>query len=180
MGYPTVKNFDISYIKRTLENLNKFDGENNFTMLFNSLLGLLILPNEYNIKKARTYSFDFFKQKITSYSVLKDIFLIKDITLVNEDNEEYKQRKFFWLSNSNMELQPKNIKLGELIRRIRNGVAHFGIIPTKEGDIWKGVIIRNYPDDDSEHFNLEIYFEESELKAFAELIANKYLETINK
>lgn len=178
MGFPTVKNFDISYIKRTLQNLNEFKGENDFTMLLNSLLGLLILPNEYNIKEVRKYNFNFFERKITEYQILSNIFKVENITLINENKEEYKQRKFYWLSNGDNVLQPQDIKLGDFIRRIRNGVAHFGIIPTKDGDKWEGVIIRNYPDDKSIHFNMEIYFKEEELKTFAEFIANKYLETI--
>lgn len=178
MASPSIQNFDISFIERTLKNLEEYKGEYDFTLLLNSLLGLLILPNEFNIKGVREYNFNFLEEKITKYTDLKDIFFIKDITLINEDNKEYIQKKFYWSNNNKNKLNPEDIKLADLINRIRNGVAHFGIIPTKDGDKWKGIIIRNYPEKKSGYFNMEIYFEEKELKTFAEFIAKKYLKTI--
>lgn len=176
MGYPTVKNFDISFIKRTLENLEKTNSEFEFTMLVNSLLGLLILPNEYNIKDKREYNFDFLNKEITYYSSLKDIFKIQEINLMDENNKECKQSKFYWLDNSGKKINPDNITLGNLIKRVRNGIAHFGIIPTKDKDQWEGIIIRNYPNRD-DTFNMEIYLTKHELETFAKFIANKYLNT---
>lgn len=73
MGYPTIQNFDIVFVKRTLENTENYNGEYTFTMLVNSLLGLIILPNEYNIKGLRNYKFDFLNQSVTTFTELLPI-----------------------------------------------------------------------------------------------------------
>jgi hypothetical protein len=52
MDYPSVNDFDKNFIKRTIENL---DGKvkNTFTHLLNSLLGLIILPRQWNLQGRR-------------------------------------------------------------------------------------------------------------------------------
>jgi hypothetical protein len=179
MGYPSKQNFDLTHIKRTKQNLEEYEGKYDFTMLLNSLLGLIILPNEFNVKGQREYSFDFLEHKVTNFSELSQIFKISEIILCDETGKEVQQNKFYWLSKSNNKLNPSEIKLSELLNRIRNGIAHFGIIPTKDRDIWEGLIIRNYPENNNEH-NFEVYLTQQELKQFALFIANKYLETVKK
>lgn len=179
MGFPTIENFDLAFIIRTKENLSNYKGNNDFTMLINSLLGLIILPNEYNVKNKRDYDFDFLRMKVNYFQKLNDIFKEKVTILFNETGQEIKQKKFFWLSNSGVEFKLNQIVLSDLLNRIRNGIAHFGIIPTKDKDIWHGVIIRNYPKF-SKKYNMEIYLDQNELLEFATFIADKYINTVKK
>lgn len=58
MGLPSsVEYFDISFIKRTSRNLKNYKGHFEFTMLLNSLLGLVVVPHERKDKKGFTFDF---------------------------------------------------------------------------------------------------------------------------
>lgn len=72
MGLPSIENFDISFIKRTSENLTNYKGDYEFTMLLNSLLGLIVVPNES--KDGRKFNFDFWSKKLTDFPELNAIF----------------------------------------------------------------------------------------------------------
>jgi hypothetical protein len=52
MGLPSVEHFDISFVMRTLENLKNYRGNYEFTMLLNSLLGLIVVPNERSASRS--------------------------------------------------------------------------------------------------------------------------------
>ena len=179
MGYPTIQNFDIVFVKRTLENIENYNGEYTFTMLVNSLLGLIILPNEYNIKGLRNYKFDFLNQSVTTFTELLPI-IKNDIHKFSDDSgKEIMIDKFLWLSAAKNKKKNKDIKLSEFLRRLRNGIAHFGIIPTKDNDVWKGIIIRNYTSRNKQFYcNFQLYLEESELRILSNFIANKYIANV--
>lgn len=177
MASPSIQNFDISFIERTLGNLKKYEGEYDFTMLLNSLLGLLIVPNEYNIAKKRSFKYPFLGKNISNFSSIKEIFRSKSYSFLDKNKKEIKQPKFRWLTDGGKELTIDDITLGSFLRRIRNGIAHFGFSPVKEDSHWIGVIIRNSKND---KMNMEVYFEEDELRTFALFIAEKYLATAEK
>ena len=87
--------------------------------------------------------------------------------------------KFLWLSAAINKKKNKDIKLSEFLRRLRNGIAHFGIIPTKDNDVWKGIIIRNYTSKNKQFYcNFQLYLEESELRILSNFIANKYIANV--
>lgn len=176
MASPSIQYFDISFIERTLENLKKYEGKYDFTMLLNSLLGLLIVPNECNIKQ-KSFEYPFLKKKVNNFSKLRDVFKIKLYIFLDEKGREIEQNKFKWLGANNKELDIDAIALEDLLKRIRNGIAHFGITPVKEDALWKGVIIKNSV---KGKINMEIYLDKEELKIFALFIAEKYIETIKR
>jgi len=181
MGYPSEKYFDITYVERTKEILDEYKGKYDFTMLINCLLGLIILPNEYNMQDKREFNFDFLEQKVLYFPKIKNIFKNATEKLRNEKGKEFDQRKFLWISKSGNEMSIDDIKLSELINRIRHGFAHMNITPTKDGDYWAGIRVRNYPDENKpEYFNFEVYFTQSELYDFAVFIAEKYIATVKK
>lgn len=177
MASPSIQYFDISFIERTLENLKKYEGKYDFTMLLNSLLGLLVVPNEYNIAKKRRFKYPFLNEKISKFSSIKEIFKNKSYSFLDKDKKEINQYKFRWLDDNKNVLTINDITLESFLRRIRNGIAHFGITPVKEDSLWIGIIIRNYK---NREMNMEVYFEEDELRTFALFIAEKYLETVVK
>ncbi len=180
MGYPTLQNFDIVFIRRTIDNLDRYDGENDFSMLLNSLLGLILLPNEYNIKEKRKFSFEFLNQSIDNFSEIRSIFNTSEIEFSCDGERSSLRNKFSWLTRSKNEILITKITLGQFLRRLRNGIAHFGIIPTKNGEDWEGVIIRNHSKDSRGVLfcDFEIYFKKNELKTFAKFIGKKYIDTV--
>lgn len=173
MGYPSEKNFDITFINRTNEILDEYDGKHDFTILINCLLGLLILPNEFNMQEKRKFNFDFLQQPISAFSELKAIFEKKPTKLRDETGNEFDQHKFFWLSTSGKKMNIHDITLGQFLIRIRNGFAHMNVTPTKEGDQWVGIRVRNYTDKKTSNF--EVYFTQMELYNFAKLVTSKYI-----
>jgi hypothetical protein len=65
---------------------------------------------------------------------------------------------------------------GNLLRTIRNGIAHQRIEPVNQGGRISGVIIRNVTQRGKQ--NLEIKFNEAQLKEFALLVANDFLTAL--
>ncbi|NOT48135.1 MAG: hypothetical protein HOP17_10365 [Acidobacteria bacterium] len=184
MGLPSIENFDVSFIQRTSDNLKDYNGPNDFTMLLNSLLGLIVVPNETS--EGREFTFDFLGKSLTEFKELKPIFL-KNAERLLKGSEEVEQKKFFWLSRSNNERDVSDITLREFLKRMRNGVAHFGITPIalpESKKEWCGVILRNYREDEqgdgtkTETMNFEVCLMQGELEALADLISQKYLQTV--
>jgi hypothetical protein len=173
---PNKKNFDISFINRSIDILTGYQDRYEFTALINILLALIIIPNEVRIKKKKSFKFDFFERKMGTYSILKEIFKMSDIKLLNEEGKEYTQKKFFYKTKLG-EQNINTILLGDFIRRIRNGITHYSFDPVIENNKWIGIIIQNYK---AEFLNFEVYFTENELKEFALFIAKKYVETVEK
>jgi hypothetical protein len=93
------KNIVIDFVKRTKSNLDFIEQQNNtfgVTQLINSLLGIIVLPKEKNIKIIPNLSFD---------ELLDDGWELPQITI-----NQYKINK-----------------LRDLIRVLRNSVAHFNL-----------------------------------------------------
>jgi hypothetical protein len=181
MGYPTIDKFDIKFIERTKENLSEFKPSYNFTHLINSLVGLIIIPNEFNKKGKRTFKFDFLNKPISDYKTLSRIFT-GEVTLINEQGNKFQQRKFFTKDKNE---NPKTIEettIGELVRLFRNGIAHSNITPVADGLNWKGIIVKNFKSAAKEKvddYNFEAYLSQNELLQFATFIASEYLKNIN-
>jgi hypothetical protein len=181
MGYPTVENFDIAFVKRTRKNLDDLrDGvpvQNDFTMLLNSLLGLVIVPNEINIKGRREFHENPFDKPLAEFPVLKAILEGPNAKIETEEGDIYTQRKFGWFTVRRKQRSVAEVTLGQFLRRVRNGVAHFGIMPTKHGaNRWKGIIVKNFPSKTDPTFcDFEMYLEQDEIEKIARLIADEFL-----
>ncbi|WP_026473121.1 HEPN family nuclease [Alkaliflexus imshenetskii] len=181
MGALSAKNFDVSFITRTRELIEMYDnssGELGFTLLINALVGLIILPKEFSAQNKGKFKDSFLKEKLSSFQELIEIFKYEEIE-ISYDGELSKQKKFSFKSGSPYsKVLPENVRIGELLDRLRNGIAHMHIIPTEYDGKWEGVIIRNF--NKSQKCNFDTYLTYSELRSFALFVATKYIDTIKK
>jgi len=170
MGYPTTKFFDLNFIRRTRENLEKEgEFEHDFTFLINTLVGLLILPNE-KLKKGRFMRYNPFKKKICEVPKLNRMFNKRKVTICQEGTKEI-YKVSIW-QNNGIEKDISKVPVYEVLSKIRNSIAHFGIEPTRVGDKWDGVILRNIHNG---NLTFEVYLTQLELKELAIYISDKYL-----
>jgi hypothetical protein len=166
MGYPEISKFDKVFLKRTLDNLELMEScQNNFTFLVNSMLGLLILPNEY-LEKKKYSNTSVFSKKLKECKEIIKIFSSNEITIMQD--REYTIQKCIFRTNKNEEKDANNVTLMELLKKMRNSFAHFNIEPTKMGNDWHGIILKNRNKDGYNTF--ELYMEKHELKIFVEYI----------
>jgi hypothetical protein len=182
MGYPTIDKFDIKFIERTKENLKEPDLPNSFTHLINSLIGLVFIPNEFHRKGKRTYIVDFLNRPISEYEKLSKIFS-GEVTLSDEFGEPFQQLKFFRKNSNNNRKTIEETTVGNLVRLFRNGIAHSNITPVAEGEHWRGIIVKNFENqekEDTNDFNFEVYLNQRELNIFATFIAEEYLNNANQ
>lgn len=180
MGYPKIADFDIIIIKRTKENLKNATIKYDFTLLLNSLLGLIVILHQMKIQGKRKMAF--FEKKISDYKKLD--FLQNEDTFNNEQkNQSFKEITMKKLIRNHINYD--KIKIHELIKYIRNGIVHYGIRPTKDGDIWEGIVIRNYKNDKkilnwSDNYIFQIYLTQSELENLCILLTDEYLRELSE
>ncbi|MHA1206865.1 MAG: HEPN family nuclease [Candidatus Hodarchaeales archaeon] len=189
MGYPKIEIFDKLLIERTIQNIDHYSGNFEFTHLINSLLALIVLPHEYCKRgHLRLINDSFLKKKVFEIEEIKDLFL-GCVELTNENDISYSQKHLILKSN-NFNIKNENeLLLVDLLRKLRNGIAHYNIRPARynhtgsqhENSYWKGVIIRNYPEDNdglkwNDNFTIEVYLNYEDLKRFSKFIAQKYLD----
>lgn len=170
MGFPTINRFDKNFIERTRKNLEeseKFD--NDFTFLINTLVGLLILPNE-KLKRGVFRKYDPFKKKVKDVPALKNMFTNRKITIVQ--NREVVIDKAMIFSNDGTPKKILDTPVHELLSKIRNSIAHFQIEPTRSGDKWEGILLKN---EYRGNQTLHLYLTQRELKELALYISGKYL-----
>ncbi len=178
MGYPTIDKFDIKFIQRTKENVAEFKGNNKFTHLLNSLVGLIFVPHEFN-NKGKTFKENFLKKSVSEYKTLSDIFS-GTTQLTNEQGQQFQQRKFFYKTKAG-DQTIQTTTVGDLVRLFRNAIAHQNITPVAEGDYWKGIIVKNYKnqtDRKNDNFNFEAFLNQKEVRLFATLISDEYLKNV--
>lgn len=179
MGYPSTDVFDIKFIERTKKNLEDFNGDNNFTNLINSLVGLIFIPHEYN-NKGRRKNLQFLKLKISEIEDLKTIFTFQSID-VKVDGRVEKFPKFQYRKGGR-NLNLENIEVQDLLRLVRNSIAHANLIPFGEDNVWSGIIMKNFQDKKKEKkdkYNFITVLRRKELKTFAIIISNLYLKEVN-
>ncbi len=173
MGYPSINDFDKNIINRTIENL---DGtvKNTFTHLLNSLLGLIVLPRQWNLQGRR--KIEYLDRPLSEFSELR--FLNDNASYMDDDGNDVEIKV--------LELKPDvrtTITLKKIIDKLRHAVAHQAIRPTKDGTNWEGVIFRNYTNDNAtsawnNDYDFQLYLTQSKLEMFARFISTKYLEEI--
>jgi hypothetical protein len=173
MGYPTVSDFDKQFVQRTLDNLN-VEVPNTYTHLLNCLLGLILLPRQWNEQGKRNTKF--YKTKLVDEPDL--LFLNSKAYISDEYSQEMEVQK---LDHKHMSFE--NIRIKELINRIRHAIAHQSLRPTSSGDEWAGIIMRSYSHDSKvakwgNSYEVQMYFTMDELKAFAVFIAKNYLDEL--
>ena len=152
MGIPS-GSYDIELIRRTKRLLETYNGEFNLTLLMNSLLSLIVLPQQHN---SRIRKLNFMNQEL---AVMEDIDYI-----LNCNNYYFNPRNY-------------NEDLKNLLNRIRNGIAHQRIETISENGIWRGVIIEDF--DRQGNLGLHLELTTAELRRFALFIADNYLNEVN-
>jgi hypothetical protein len=179
MGYPTVVYFDYNFVKRTLDNLENSEIKNDFTLLVNSLFGLIIIPNQMNVQERRELSF--FDKTIDEFSELD---FLKEDTTYSDELSENKYKEIHTPKLYHKYLDYNRILISELLNKMRNGIAHGAIRPTKEDKRWYGIILRCYTRDShikrwEDNYDFQVCLSQSELKAISIFIANNYLNEIS-
>lgn len=160
-----VGQYDRELIRRTIELNEKYKGIYNITLLMNSLLSLIVLPNE-----KRSYrNIQFLKNEITNIQEIQSI--ISQAGFVFDSG--FKRRTI----NGTKTNVPNPRDLENLLRRIRNGISHQRIEPISDiNNKWVAVIIEDYSGDNI--CGLRIHFTIKELKKFALFIGNSYLSEL--
>lgn len=131
--------FARSFMRRTLELAKSYDGPHDATLLVNCLLGLLIVPKESLIAKIPPVEFE----HIAEWGIRPD--LIKDLGKCEYGHEH-------------------RLNLRQLVRRLRNAVAHFRIEPRQRGGSVLGYSFR-----DQNGFRAEVSL--AEIKDFVSKLA---------
>ena len=171
MGYPEIVAFDHVFIKRTKSILKQNNSKYDFTLLINSLVGLLILPNEYYKNKKAKPRFDPFKGKIADLKdPLKSIFSEDKITI--HQDSEIEIQKCVFRTNEGSVKQANQVLIYELMSKLRSSIAHFNIQPTRSGNDWEGVLLKNT--NRNNITTMELYLKQNELKDIIFYIIEKY------
>jgi len=160
------KNFPLDFVKRTIANLDRYQGEFEFTNLLNCTLGLIILPYEKGMRGKHPQS-------------------VWNTNLNDVPNRPSFQIHRFEPLQKGRNGEPKYCKktLKVLLQKIRNGLAHQNVWPINQNGEFCDVIIKNYFDDehkDRDDPDLHVQFSKNELKDFALFIANAYLKSFGE
>jgi hypothetical protein len=135
--------FPIDFINRTRENLEKYSGKYEVTNLINCCLGLIIIPKQKLKDKMPKYVFN------------------------NEDNS-------FGITKSNIPYEEKsNFDLSNVLRHIRNGLAHGRIDQKTHNCEIVGLRIHDKLNE-NENENFVIEFSIEEFKNFAVKISDLF------
>jgi hypothetical protein len=159
MGYPTIGQFDVNIISRTIQNLEA-QVPNTYTHLINSLMSLVILPRQWNLQGRRTINA--FESRIVE-SINLD-FIRNNSIFTNEDNQNTEIPR--------LEIRGKRIEeitYGDIIDHLRHSIAHQSIRPTQNGDSWEGIIFRSYWNDHhainwGNNYRMQLYLTENQLR----------------
>jgi hypothetical protein len=145
-----------------IANLDRYEGEFEFTNLLNCTLGLIILPYEKGIKG---------KQSPAVWSADLDV-------LPNLPSFQIHLFKPIKNVKSGITIYDENT-LEVLLKKLRNGLAHQNVWPVNQNGEFSDVVIKNYFDDKhkkQDDPDLHIQFSKEQLKDFALFIANEYLK----
>jgi hypothetical protein len=151
-----IAKFETEFVKRTKILLETYIGDFGLSNAINCTLGLIILPNEM-LGRSRNPIWNLSVADIPELNYLR----IQTFEPIKKKIKNGEERHY-----------PLTLRF--LLKKIRNGLAHQNIEPVNTDGLFTGIVIRNY------YFgtlDLEIEFDEKELKDFAFFIAEKYLET---
>lgn len=145
------KNFNIDFVRRTIDILENYNGEYSFSNLINCTLGLIILPYEKR-RELPTFS------KNISEIASIPCFAILDFNPIKK------------IKKNSISYYPRTFRV--FLQKIRNGLAHQNICPiNSEGILQKIQITNKY----GTHIDLKVEFTEGELKEFALFVSELYL-----
>lgn len=137
--------FPSDFIIRTKSNLENYNGEYETTNLINNCLGLIIIPRQKLNHKLPEYTFD-------------------------DENNDY------GITKTNIEFENANdFSLSNILRHIRNGLAHGRIEQSVENDKIVGLRIHDKSNENANE-NFSIIFTVDEFKEFAIKVSNTFAE----
>ena len=144
--------FPRDFIKRTKEDIEAYSGQYNVTNLINSCLGLIVIPTEKYANIPNNYIFNEYS---CDYGVTKSNFKIRER---KNNNEKY--------------------NIINIIKHIRNGLAHNKIKFTTNGNTILKICIydRRYDKGKEKNINLIFIATVEEFKTFALRVADDFLE----
>ena len=161
--------FDIEFIQRTLGNINaKGRPPYQITMLVNCLLGLVVLPFEMDVSNRR-------KIKLFNKNIV-DVPIIKELT-----KDEYFHPTSYDRAQGRFKSKPLTIY--NLLKCIRNSIAHHRIYCLPEDGKWRSVRLYDIQDKYTQdnvnggkpHLELEIVWTIKQLRAFCDFVCEAYL-----
>lgn len=174
MAFPTIGSFDVNFIERTINNLDA-NVEFEFSHLLNSLVGMIILPRQMIIQGRRIV--EIFNQTLDTFEFLEG--LNEQVCIIDDVGHENVIDKF--ISNQHF----GETSLQRFISNLRHSIAHQSLRPTRDGDLWNGVIFRCYPNRQDEQVGLwannyyfQVYFTYNELRNITRSIARMYLDNL--
>lgn len=153
MGSIPKGKYNIELVKRTRELIETYNGIYKHTLLMNAILCLIVLPEQVNSIRKKKLKF----MNLNLNEIAEIQFVLNS------------QNFFFDKGKSHYDLK-------NLLRRIRNGIAHQRIESISENDVWKGVIIQDFDRKDNLGLNMEL--KTAELRTLALFIADEYLKEI--
>lgn len=153
-----MQDFQVDFVKRSIDILNKYDGEYPFSNLLNCTLGLLILPFE------KGNNIVVWNQPISDVEVLKKVTITKFEPL---GKDKANKNKIITL--------PKT--LNNYLMKMRHGLAHQNVLPINENkEFVKVQIINKF----YTQLDLDVIYTRAQLREFALYIANTYLKSHNQ
>ena len=157
--------FDIEFIERTQKLIKNYGGDTEFTLLINCLLGLIILPNEYN----KSLRLNYLSKLLVDIPEISDCLRDADIFKFNPTYWDDKQQKFV---NSQK-------TLGCFLRKVRNGFAHIASSePINKNGKWIGVKIKDINSRNENNVELELSLKYEQIKIISEYISTEYQKEI--
>lgn len=157
--------FDIEFIERTQKLIEKYDGDTEFTLLINCLLGLIIIPSEYNNSLKLNYLDEQLANIPTIYNCLNRIgsFTFNPTYFDRATNRYVSSQK----------------TLGCLLKKVRNGLAHISsATPINNNGKWIGIKITDVNKRNNNNIELEVTLKYEEIKEIALYISTEYQKAI--
>jgi len=122
------KDFDIEFIERTQKLISNYTGDTEFTLLINCLIGMILIPNQFNEKK----QLKFLRKEISKIPAIwsslqkSENFMFEPI---KRDRQSYP-----------ITYSPAKKSIKNLLKSIRNSISHIETIePINENGNWVGI-----------------------------------------
>lgn len=159
--------FDIEFIERTQQLIKEYEGKNEFTFLINCLLGLIILPNEFN----KEFQLKYLQVPLEDTAIINKCLKDSDIFIFNPTYFNKKKKKF---SNEKK-------TLGCFLRKLRNALAHISSTkPINENGRWIGIKVKDINRKNNYNVELELVLKYEQIKIISEFISTEYQKEILK
>ena len=153
--------FDIQFIERTQNLITNYEGDIEFTLLLNCLLGLILVPIEFN----RMNGLKYFNEKIKDVVIYNK--LLEDGSIKRFNPTHYNSRKDRYVKSTKT--------FGCFLRKIRNSIAHISNSePHSDSESWHSITLRDKNIKNNNNIELEIKLSYENIRDLAEYISTKY------